>query len=132
MKHDDLYAVSLPVPKALYPAETVLKTAYQFLDRCYIHAGETDSDWIINIQPKQKSDDADTLTAAFENELIVQSVRRHVSQQTAHLRELLLARAMASSMILEEDPVTYVEAQDSDVSDEALQEILTNWFDQHE
>ena len=39
---------------------------------------------------------------------------------------------MASSMILEEDPVTYVEAQDSDVSDEALQEILTNWFDQHE
>ena len=64
--------------------------------------------------------------------MIVQSVRRHVSQQTAHLRELLLARAMASSMILEEDPITYVEPQDSDVSDEALQEILTNWFDQHE
>lgn len=130
MKDSILYKVSLPVAKMLYPAETLLKTAYRFLDRCYIHVDEAETHWIIRMQPKNGTDGNDC-AAEFENELIAQTVRRCVSQQTSSLRELLIARAMASTMILEDDPSFSIEAQGSDLSDDELREVLTNWFDHH-
>ena len=130
MENSKLYKISLPVAKSLYPAETLLKTAYRFLDRCYIHVDEVETYWIIRMQSKNGTD-GKKYAAEFENELIAQTVRRCISQQTSNLRELLLARAMASTMILEEDPIISIEAQESDLSDDELRDVLSNWFDHH-
>lgn len=60
--------------------------------------------------------------------MLTQSVRHEVYQQTKNIRELLLARAMATSVIVDENLV------DDEVSDDVFteDEILKDWFTANE
>ena len=60
----------------------------------------------------------------FINEMLTQSVRHEVYQQTKNIRELLLARAMATSVVVDEELV------DDSETDDAFSEndILKDWF----
>ncbi len=128
-----MQSTTLYVEKNLYPAKTLLKAAYAFIDSWYIHFEESESKWIVHIYSKNGSDiKKQEIEKQFENELISQAVRLTVYQQTKSIREMLLARAMASAMVVEELPDKQVVHEESDISEEELAVILTSWFDRNE
>ena len=118
------------VLKAMYQPEVVLKAAYQFLDRCYIHIGEDENNWLVYLRCKEKESN-EKLGESFENELLLQAVRYVTYQQTKSLREILLARAMATSMIDQKTPLERIEQEENSGKD-SLQEILQDWYALHE
>lgn len=127
-----MYDIKLRVPKSVYPAATLLKAAYQFLDQVYLHIEDAATEWLIYMETKSDVQvAADHLKGAFENELIAQAVRWNIYQQTHTVREILLARAMTSTMVDMEDPLAQIAADEQDVSADELDGILTNWFESH-
>lgn len=118
------------VVKAMYRPEVVLKAAYQFLDRCYIHIGEDTDHWLVYLRCKEAGS-SENLNEQFENELLLQAVRYVTYQQTKSLRELLLARALSTSLIDQEPPLERIEQEENSGKD-SLQEILQDWYALHE
>lgn len=119
-----------PVLKSIFRPEVVLKAAYQFLDRCYIHFEENEKYWLVYLQPKENTS-IENLNALFENELLLQSVRYVTFQQTKSLREILMARAMATAMVDQKEPLERVE-QEENSGKTSLQDILQDWYSLHE
>ena len=121
--------ITLRVSKNLYSSSVMLKAAYTFLDKIYIHVEDLDMIWIVHMKAKNENTDITVFKDKFENELIFQSVRRNVYQQTNKIRELLMARAMASTIIDEEKNI---DISCEEKVDENLDDILKSWFDTHE
>jgi His-Xaa-Ser system protein HxsD len=108
--------------KELYSKVALIKAAYNFTDRAYVHLDADENYYYVTIEHKQPS--CEISEQEFVNEMLTQSVRHEVYQQTKNIRELLLARAMATSVIVNEDLV-----DDSEVDDEFNEsEILKDWF----
>ena len=124
--------IQLPIPKSLYPAQTVLKAAYAFIDTCYIYITETTDNWVVHLSVKDSISDVSIQAKEFKNELLFQAVHLRIYEQTHVIRELLLARAMSSSMILENNQIPPVLHEEEDISDEELKSILVSWFDNNE
>ena len=59
--------------------------------------------------------------------MLAQSVRHEVYQETKNVRELLLARAMATSVVIEKN-------QNTEIGDDEFEEseILKDWFTEDE
>lgn len=111
--------------KELYSKVALIKAAYNYTDQAYVHL-DADSDYFyVSIEPRHAG--CEICEQDFINEMLTQSVRHEVYQQTKNIRELLLARAMASSVIVDEHLVE--EDQDSTFSES---EILKDWFAAHE
>lgn len=125
---DALYEIRIPVLKDLFDGETVMKAAFAFIDRAYIHVTEDKTQWFVNIELKDKEKN-NQIPKEFENELLVQAVRLNVYNKTHVIREILLARAMTSSIVDQDDPIERIEAEQKDISDEELNTILKDWFD---
>ncbi|MBR0406275.1 MAG: His-Xaa-Ser system protein HxsD [Eggerthellaceae bacterium] len=131
--------------KELYPKIALLKSAYSFTDRAYVHLDADDEYYYVELNAKdgQSAIGADD----FANEMIAQCVRHEVYQQTKTLRELLVARAMASTVIqtqpkptehdayngfLQNEQCANSECEDSlppDGEDELASQILSDWFE---
>lgn len=111
--------------KSLYPKIAILKAAYTFTDRAYIHLDADDNYYYVRIEPKDDHEPLDE--QSFTNEMISQSLRHEVYQETKNIRELMLARAMATTVIAEPAPeiVTPPETGFSE------SEILKDWFVDH-
>lgn len=127
-----MYNLSMRISKELYSSTVVLKAAYSFLERCYIHIEDDGSDWVISAKQKDETETSEQLMVELENELIAQAVRERVITQTKSIREVLMARAMSSTLIDTEDSVKRIEAESGDISDAELKSILTSWFDKNE
>lgn len=112
--------------KELYAKIALMKAAYNFTDVAYIHLDADQDYYYVTVVPKQAGYDLDE--QAFINEILTQSVRHEVYQQTKNIRELLLARAMATSVIVDENLV------DEDDCEEPFSEsdILKDWFEANE
>lgn len=74
------------------------------------------------------------ITQRFENELLAQQVRRLVFQQTHSLREILMARAMSSSLVDQEDTLARLEKEQGQQAHAAGQfdSIMKDWFERNE
>lgn len=109
----------------MYPHIALMKSAYTFTDRAYIHLDADDRYYIVKIYPKEGHDPI--TEKEFINEMLCQCVRHEVYQQTKTVRELLIARSMASTVI--EQPS--VSAEDELPSEQVWDEkqILTDWFE---
>lgn len=127
-----IYDYSVAVPKALFPHVVLLKAAYSFLDLLYIHFDETDTAWQVNMTRKSLDTESKNYAEEFENELLAQAVRYDVYLQTHTVRELLVARAMTTTMVDEADPFEKISTDEKSVSSEELNEILTDWFKHNE
>ena len=99
--------------KELYPKVALIKAAYNFTDDNYFY---------VTIESKQSS--GVVSEKEFVNEMLTQSVRHEVYQQTKNIRELLLARAMATSVIVDD---ALIDEQDTGDSFEE-NDILKDWF----
>ncbi len=126
-----MFDIKLSVSKELYSSTSVLKAAYTFLGEAYFHISENGSCWDVGIEAKDSSRSS-ALSADFENELIAQAVRERVFQQTKSIREMLVARAITSTMIDTEDTLLRIQEEGQDISEDELDTILKSWFDQHE
>lgn len=108
--------------KELYSKVALIKAAYNFTDTAYVHLDADDDYYYVSIEPKQAG--SNVTENDFINEMLTQSVRHEVYQQTKHIRELLLARAMATSVIVDENLI-----DDPDVDEQFSEsEIMKDWF----
>ena len=108
--------------KELYDKIALIKAAYNFTDVAYVHLDADDYYYYVTIEPKFGAENVSEND--FVNEMLVQSVRHEVYQQTKNIRELLLARSMATSIIV--DDMQYCEDDDFEAFSE--NEVLKDWF----
>ena len=103
----------------------LLKAAYAFTDRAYIHLDVSKDDYFVEITPKN-GDESERLYAEFENELIAQETRRIVAEKTKNIREMIVARALSSTII-------DLKEEDMDGKEDPFEadSILTNWYEQN-
>ncbi len=107
--------------KNIYQLEALLKAAFALTDSMYVHLDEEDNYYLVSLLSKE--DEAEELLyLKFENELIAQQTRYIVSIKTKNLREMIVARALASTMINEENE------EYNDCDDYKADEILKDWF----
>lgn len=125
-----MYSIKIPVLKNMFRKDSIIKAAFAFVDKAYIHIEEDDSNWIINMDLKDTIIDSNKIPAEFENELLIQEVRLNVYNKTHILRELLLARALTSTFVDSEDSLERIQcSQVDDIPEDELEHILMDWFD---
>ena len=112
--------------KGIYEKTVMLKTAKAFTDRAYIHLSQTPSSWVISLTPK---DGIILRDGDFENELVTQQLRYDLIQSITELRTILIARAMASTIVDENDS-DMNKKEEPVVADE--DDILKEWYINHE
>ena len=113
--------------KELYSKEVILKAAYAFTDRLYIHLDADATYYKVQLISKEENKNEKKLYAEFENELIAQETRRVIAEQTKNIREMIIARALSSTIVnnVEEDNIDLLKNEDA----YAAEEILQDWFD---
>ena len=116
----------MKLSRRVYDRETLLKTAFAFTDDVYIHLDANEEEYIVTMHPKKGNLLEEDITLRFENELIAQQTRRIVANSTKSIREMIVARALASTVV---DLSEMNEQEDSDFSAE---EILQDWFEKNE
>lgn len=110
--------------KEVYSKEAVLKAAYRYTDKAYLHLGSDGTDYIVEITAKDCTDVVSE--KEFQNTLLAEMVRVSVADRTKSVRELILARAFSSTVI---DKSEVEEPIDIDCD---IDNILTDWFESNE
>ena len=113
--------------KELYPKVAMIKAAYSLIDRCYIHMDIKDEKFSIQITTKGDIPEEE-LKLKLDNEILAQTVRYHVYQQTHNIREMLVGRAMASTIV----NASPIEDTPQEGYAESLDDILIDWFKKNE
>jgi His-Xaa-Ser system protein HxsD len=92
-------AIDLEFDETLYPKDAVYGAAYVFIDRCYVHLDRPSDQRIrVTLRAKKPADlDVAELAGEFENELLGQAWRRHISEDNRALIESITARALAGA-----------------------------------
>jgi len=107
--HDKV--LSVDVNESVYSRDAVLRTAYWFTDRCYLHITRP-APGFFRIQFKAKASPKPDLVVAtleevageFLNSLLDHQTRQDIESQTGRIRELLVAKAFAEAGVLEDTP----------------------------
>ena len=125
----------ITVGKDIYSREVLLKTAYSFTDKAYIHLDQDKYNWIVSWKPR---DGQEIDAGEFENELISQTLREELLKQTMDVRKIILARAFASTIMddwQEDDSpeqrtaTQIVPETEMNVAEDEKEAILRGWFD---
>lgn len=111
--------------KGIYPKISILKAAFSYTDRAYIHLDVTDEAYTVQIVPKSGYEEVDL--DEFTNEVLSQCLRHEVYLQTKTVRELLVARSLSTSLI-EEKPIPTA----TDECNAVPEDILVDWFDKND
>lgn len=123
--------MEIRVDKNIYSKQVLLKTAYSFSDRVYLHLSQDDQSWIVQWT---NMPDQTIKPEMFENEMLSQQLREELVEKTKDVRTLLLSRAFASSVLeiesTEKEPLINTDDNMLNAEDEAVAEdILKGWFD---
>lgn len=112
--------------KELYSKISLIKAAYNFTDSFYMHLDADEKYYYVSIESKNSGNNLSE--KEFINEMLVQNVRHEIYLQTKNIRELLVARAMATSIIVDNG------IDDNDISENTFSEneILKDWFENNE
>lgn len=111
--------------RELYSKTALIKAAYNFTDKAYLHLDADEKYYYVSISEKTGS--PEITSEQFENEILAQSVRHEIYKQTKNIRELMLARAVATSVVADCDEETGSELRTGTEFSE--EEILKDWFD---
>lgn len=121
--------------KEFYSKEALLKAAYHFTDKAYVYLGVEGSNFFVDFSAKDDiAFDMDKLENEFKNELLAQIIHQTVSKETTALRELLVARALSSTMV-DESTTSNVSTDNgpmSVVDQNELDAIAKDWFDENQ
>ena len=113
--------------KELYSKISLIKAAYNYTDRAYLHLDADETYYYVNLESKPGEEEISE--QEFTNEMLTQSIRHEVYSQTKNIRELLLARAMATSVVLKDEQSKVPDISDAEYSED---EILKDWFADHD
>ena len=116
--------MQIKLSREIYNKEAVIRAAYSFTDRAYIHLDVDPSFFIVTLS--EKTNDQFIDFNEFQNEVLAYLVRQEIRKSTKNIRELILARAFASTVIEERE---LVEPEDDGGN---IQSILTDWFEKYE
>ncbi len=116
--------MKLTFHKDVYTKTALLKAAYHFTDEYYIRLDVIDDTYVVDIRTKGSASESQ-IQGEFENELLAQVTREEIISQTSNIRELILARAFASTIIEESNDVPPADDTTSDDN------IFKDWFDEN-
>lgn len=114
--------------RELYSKTALIKAAYNFTDRAYLHLDADKSYYYVAISMKEGQ--PEVTNQEFENEILAQSVRHEIYLQTKNIRELMLARAVATSVVAPREEAVKTDSEDTHAFSE--DEILKDWFEANE
>lgn len=121
----------LQYDKEFYSKEALLKAAYHFTDRAYVYLGVEDGSFFVDFTAKGGTQfDKEKLENEFKNELLAQVIHQTISKETTVLRELLVARALSSTMVDEGISSDAVESPMTEDAQDELDAIAKDWFDE--
>lgn len=87
---------SFTIPILVYSESVILKTAYIFIDKCYVYIDKPSSDkFLVCLKLKDSKLTIDAFVGEFLNELLNQKLQEKVDQETGRIRELLVAQAFS-------------------------------------
>lgn len=90
------------VSSNIYRIEAILKAAYKFTDKCYIHIEPaTEDKFLVRIKTKNQSYSSQELAHDFCNELLDQELRIIIGQETEAIRNLIMAHAFSKTALIE-------------------------------
>ena len=105
--------------------DVLMKAAYAFTDDVYVHLDCDNENYMVSVTSKLDESE-ENIFNKFENELIAQETRKIIAGQTKNIREMIVARALSSTMVhLNEENVKDEESFDA-------KEISKSWFDKNE
>lgn len=113
--------------KELYSKTALIKAAYNYTDVAFLHLDADERYYYVVFETKPGHEDIKEQD--FLNEMLAQSVRHEIYGQTKSIRELLLARAMATSVVLNDGITNEYEGNESEFSED---EILKDWFEDND
>lgn len=115
----------LQFSKEMYEKEAIIKASYFFTDSYYMELDADDKYYYIDMSAKDGQSEANA-EKEFMNEVLVQTTRLSISKQTKNIREMIIGRALASTIIDNRDT--------GFIDDESInsEDILNNWFDVNE
>ena len=143
--------------KEIYTREALIKAAYKFSDKAYIHLDMDNTYFLVNVDIK--SGHEEITEKEFINAMLSEMLRIQISKETKNIRELIFARALASTVIektpgtdyqsndipLENEPSIVVsrksrsignavesivpeDIKEAETDTDDIQDILTDWF----
>ena len=116
--------MTIRLDKGLYSKDTLLKTAYSFTSDYFIHLDSEEKCYVVEIKSKTGTEEP-KVEDLFCNELINQATRELISEKTKTIRELILARSFASTIVNENEFIT----EESEIDTE---NVFMDWFDKNE
>ena len=88
------------VDETVYPLAAILKTAYWFTNKCYLHVQRAEQK-TIEIRFKAKKDGPqNNLGEEFMNQLLDQTLRDQISADTESLRNIIVAHALSKTCLI--------------------------------
>ena len=99
------------------------KFVFNYTDKAFLHLDADDRYYYVYLEMKSGADPISE--KAFTNEMLAQSVRHEVYLQTKNIRELMLARAMATTIVDEKEVQDKLDCLLDKYSED---EILKDWF----
>lgn len=116
--------MKLKFSKEIYAKEAIIKAAYFYTDKYYMELDADNTYFYVELSAKEQEET--NLEKDFMNEVLIQTTRLNISSQTKNVREMIIGRALASTIIDNKD-TGFVD--DDNINSE---DILNNWFDVNE
>lgn len=116
--------------KELYSKVALLKSAYNYTDVAFFHLDADEQYYYVEFE--MKPGEQVISEKEFTNEMLSQSVRHEIYIATKAIRELLLARAMATSVVLDDTAEAIPEDQIPEPTQYDANDILKDWFELNE
>jgi His-Xaa-Ser system protein HxsD len=97
--------ITLLVDETIYARIALLKTCYWFTNRCYIFIYRQDEHHLAVRLASKGSIGLEAIAGEFKNALLDHQLRYEITNETATLRELIVAKAFAEGNALEDPPI---------------------------
>jgi His-Xaa-Ser system protein HxsD len=103
--HADQNGLVMEVDLEVYGLTALLKVAYKFTDRCFVHLKRC-SEGIVEVRflPKGSQQQLDLIAGEFCNEVLNQRLREIVAQESEPVRNLVLAHALSRVGLANSEP----------------------------
>ena len=115
----------IKLAKEFYNKEIITKAAFLFTNDYYISLDADAGYFYVSIERKDGVVDP-SIEKEFVNEAVLQAARYNIMKETKELREIIVGRALAST-ILNDSDTGYVDDESFRAKD-----LLYDWFDKHD
>ena len=102
---EDGSSATLTLDESLYCAEAVRRATYWFTDRCFVSLSKSHGVIAVRLRSKGKTVDLRQVASQLQDSILDAQLRLEIGQETAQIRNLIVAKAFAEGDLLEDDPV---------------------------